>query len=71
MYTNRLKGLMSENGHTQLFLANYLNLSCYGFAKKLNGQNEFKASEIKKKADLYDVSVDYFFSDNVEKIATR
>lgn len=71
MYTNRLKGLMSENGHTQAFLADYLNISCYGFAKKLNGQNEFKASEIKKIADLYNVSMDYFFSDKVAKIATK
>ncbi|WP_415990602.1 helix-turn-helix domain-containing protein [Intestinibacter bartlettii] len=71
MYTNRLKGLMSENGHTQSFLADYLNISCYGFAKKLNGQNEFKASEIKKIADLYNVSIDYFFSDKVARITTK
>ncbi len=62
MNTNKIKGLMAEYGHTQTFVAKYLNLSYNGFSKKLNNQNEFKASEIKKLADLYNVKVDYFFS---------
>lgn len=67
LYTNRLKGLMSENGHTQKFIANYLDLSEYGLRKKLNGETEFKANEISKLAELYKVSVDYFFSKDVAR----
>lgn len=69
MYVERLVGLMAEHKHTQKFLADYLNLSEYGFRLKLHGVNEFKANEIKKLSILYNVSTDYFFSDSVAKIA--
>ena len=71
MYTNRIKGLMVEYGYTQSDIAEYLGISVYGLALKLKGSYEFKASEIKKLSDLFNVSVDYFFSENVDKIATK
>ncbi|MBH7874020.1 DUF739 family protein [Clostridioides difficile] len=71
MYLNRLEGLMKENRHTQKNVADILGLSSYGFRLKLKGKNEFKASEIKKISKLYNVSADYFFSDEVAKIATK
>ena len=67
MFLNKLKGLMREHGHTQKDVAKYLELSDYGFNKKLNGKNEFKANELLKLAKLYNVSVDYFFTDNISK----
>ncbi|AXU30852.1 TPA: transcriptional regulator [Clostridioides difficile] len=71
MYLNRLEGLMKENRHTQKNVADILGLSSYGFRLKLKGKNEFKASEIKKISKLYNVSADYFFSDEVAKIAIK
>lgn len=67
MLLNKLKGLMREHGHTQKYIANYLGLSEYGFNKKLNGKSEFKANELLELSKLYNVSVDYFFTDNVSK----
>ncbi|HBF7176542.1 helix-turn-helix domain-containing protein [Clostridioides difficile] len=71
MYLNRLEGLMKENRHTQKNVADILGLSSYGFRLKLKGKNEFKASEIKKISKLYNVSADYFFLDEVAKIAIK
>lgn len=71
MYLNRLEGLMKENRHTKKNVADILGLSSYGFRLKLKGKNEFKASEIKKISKLYNVSADYFFSDEVAKIAIK
>lgn len=69
MYTNRLLGLMRENRHTQSDIAEILSISPQGLRLKLSGVSQFKANEIKILADLYHVSVDYFFSDDVAKIA--
>ena len=69
MYTNRLLGLMRENRHTQSDIADILSISPQGLRLKLSGVSQFKAIEIKILADLYHVSVDYFFSDDVAKIA--
>ena len=69
MYVNRLLGLMREHGHTQNFIAEKLGISPYGLRLKLKGSSQFKANEIKILADLYNISVDYFFSDEVAKIA--
>ena len=69
MYTNRLLGLMRENRHTQSDIADILSISPQGLRLKLSGVSQFKANEIKILADLYHVSVDYFFSDDVAKIA--
>jgi len=71
MYIERLLGLMAEHKHTQKIVSDYLGLSEYGFRLKLHGVNEFKANEIKKLSLLYNVSTDYFFSDEVAKIAIK
>ena len=62
MNVNKLKCLMGENDHTRKFIAKRLGITPSGLQKKLNGKSEFKASEIKILADLYKVSVDYFFN---------
>lgn len=71
MHTNRLLGLMRENRHTQSDIAEILSISPQGLRLKLSGVSQFKANEIKILADLYHVSVDYFFADDVVKIAKR
>lgn len=68
MLVSKLKGLMREYGHTQKQLAEYLGLSEYGLRRKLNGQSEFKANELFELAKLYNVSVDYFFTDRVAEL---
>lgn len=62
---------MAENKHTQKFIADKLGLSLYGLRLKLSNKNEFKANELKKIADIYGVSIDYFFSNKVAKIAIK
>ena len=71
MNTDKLKGLMAECGHNQQYISDYLNISPYGLRLKMNGTHEFKASELKKLSELYNVSIDYFFSPNVAKIAIK
>lgn len=69
MYTNRILGLMRENGQTQKELANLLEISEYTLRRKLQGKNEFKVSEILKISEIYNVSIEYFFTDNIAEIA--
>lgn len=71
MLVSKLKGLMREHGHTQKQLAEYLGLSEYGLRRKLNGQSEFKANELFELAKLYNVSVDYFFTDRVAELQQK
>lgn len=71
MNRNKLKGIIRECGYTQADIAKILGLSVYGFRQKLNGAHEFKASEVKKLADFFGVTVDYFFSPSVAKIAIK
>ena len=61
MKTNKVKGLMAENGHTQAVIAEMLGITTYALRLKLQGKYEFKASELKKLSDYYNVPVDYFF----------
>lgn len=69
MNVNKLKGLMGEHGHRQKDICLLLDISPQGLRLKMNGVHEFKASEVKSLADFYDVPVDYFFCDDVAKIA--
>ncbi|XGU47480.1 toxin-antitoxin system, antitoxin component, Xre family protein [Fusobacterium necrophorum subsp. funduliforme] len=46
--TELLKGKIEESGYRFSWIARQLNLSPYGFRKKVKGENEFKASEISK-----------------------
>lgn len=50
--TERLKKIIDESGFKKGFLAEKLGLSTYGFMLKVNGENEFKVSEVSKLCDL-------------------
>lgn len=52
---NKVKGLMAENGYKQIDMADKLNLSLIGFQTKLNGKTEFKVSEVKELARIFNV----------------
>lgn len=62
MNLHKIRAKMVEHGHTQKVLQELLKLSPFGFRLKLSGKTEFKASEIKKIADFYNISVEYFFT---------
>lgn len=59
----KLKSLMGANDHSKSFMAKYLEISTTAFNNKLSGKVEFKASELKKIAELYSLKIDelYFF----------
>ena len=69
MNVNKLRGLMGEYGHKQKDICEVLGLTPQGLRLKMNGTHEFKASEIKSLADFYKVPTDYFFCEDVAKIA--
>lgn len=50
--TFELEKIIRVKGLTKKQVASHLGLSEQGFLLKLNNQNEFKASEIKKLCDL-------------------
>lgn len=50
--SEKLKGVINESGIKMYKLASELNLSPYGFALKVNGKNDFKASEIVKLCNI-------------------
>ena len=54
--TVKLKEKIDEHGMKQYFIAEKLGISSYGFAKKLNNETEFKASEIKIICELLDIT---------------
>lgn len=53
--TTRLNKLIAETGLKKKFLAQKLGLTPYGLAKKINGETEFKASEITKICQILDI----------------
>lgn len=70
--TNRekLKGKIVENGLTQEQLADMLGITIATFNYKVNNKSEFKASEIKKLAEVFHLTDEevnaIFFADKVE-----
>jgi hypothetical protein len=46
--TKLLEKKIEESGLRKNFIARALNLSPYGFAKKINNETEFKTSEVDK-----------------------
>lgn len=50
--SEKLKCAINESGIKMYKLASELNLSPYGFALKVSGKNDFKASEIVKLCDI-------------------
>lgn len=53
--TTRLNKIIEETGLKKKFLAQKLGLTPYGLAKKINGETEFKASEITKICQILDI----------------
>jgi len=47
-----LKEKIELSGYRFSWLAKQLNLSTFGMRKKVNGENEFKVSEVKKITEL-------------------
>ena len=54
--TELLREKINERGLKQGYIAEMLGLTSYGFAKKVNNDTEFKASEIKKLCDLLNIT---------------
>ena len=69
--TTRLNQIIEETGLKKKFLAQKLGLTPYGLAKKINGETEFKASEITKICQILDIQDiqdkwSIFFSNKVD-----
>ncbi len=68
--TLKLKAAIAESGLNQEQIAEMLGVSLCTLNYKLNGTSEFKASEIKKLAELLHLDADkvmkIFFADNVD-----
>lgn len=50
--TELLNQLIDESGLKRKYIAEQLNLSAYGLAKKINNENEFRPSEIETLCNL-------------------
>lgn len=56
---DNVKRIIRNHGLTQKQMARELDICYEALNKKLNGRNEFKASEIMKMADMFNCSTDY------------
>ena len=54
--TDLLKKKIEESGYRFNWNAKQLNLSPFGMRKKVNGENEFKVSEVKKISKLLNLN---------------
>lgn len=54
--TELLKEKIEESGYRFDWIAKQLNLSAFGMRKKVNGENEFKVSEVKKISELLNLN---------------
>ena len=54
--TIRLRELIDSKGLKLKWIAEQMDLTPYGLAKKISNENEFRASEIQKLCDLLGVS---------------
>ena len=54
--TGLLKEKIKESGYRFSWIAKQLNLSSFGMRKKINGENEFKVSEVKKISKLLNLN---------------
>lgn len=50
--TEELKRLINSSGFKLSYIADQMELTTAGLRKKINGENEFKASEILKMAEI-------------------
>lgn len=51
-----LNETINNSGLKRKYLAEQINLSRYGFSKKLSGENEFKLSEVTTLSELLNLS---------------
>ena len=70
--TNVLNQMIERSGLKRKYIAEKLSLSPYGLAKKINGENEFRPSEIEILCRLLGIKtmkqrMDIFFKTNVDK----
>lgn len=56
--TKLLNAIIDESGKKRYWIANKLGLSSYGLQKKINGETEFKASEIKGLSEILGLSLE-------------
>ena len=54
--TELLKKKIEESRYRFNWIAKQLNLSPFGMRKKVNGENEFKISEVKKISELLNLN---------------
>ena len=54
--TDLLKKKIEESGYRFNWIAKQRNLSPFGMRKKVNGENEFKVSEVKKISELLNLN---------------
>lgn len=54
--TELLKEKIEKSGYRFSWIAKQLNLSPFGLRKKVNGENEFKATEIIKFQEILNIS---------------
>lgn len=54
--TNLLNERIDASGLKRGFIAEQLELSAYGLLKKINGENEFKVSEVVKLCRILNIS---------------
>lgn len=73
--TSKLKGRMAEKGYTLTDLSKTVHLSRPSLRNKINGEVDFKVSEIERLCDALEIKrgevVGYFFAANVPKMETR
>ncbi len=73
--SNKLKGRIVEMGYTLSSFSDALNISRPCFRKKVNGQSDFKVSEIERMCELLKISHseigNYFFTPCVPVLETR
>lgn len=74
--TEKLKSLINERGLKQGFIAEKLGITSYGFAKKVNNETEFKASEIQKLCEILQITSlrekeAIFFNNKVDEMSTK
>lgn len=69
-HSAKLKGKIVESGLNQTWIAEQLGITLATFNYKVNNKTEFKASEIKKLAEILHLTTDEvnenFFADKVE-----
>ena len=70
--STKLRGRIVEKGYTLSKFAEAINLSRVSLRKKMNGESEFKASELERICDTLEIppsQIDsYFFTNRVSKL---